>query len=583
MDGEEPYMVLLTREQLEERLAALHLASLELVRDLSRNAVLERIVNLAREQAGARYAALGMVDEDGELVKFIPVGITEDEINKMDHPPVGLGLIGALQEEKETIRVAVIHEDPRSVGFPDPHPEMDSFLGVPIISSGKLLGQIYLTAKEDGNEFTEEDELVIETLAAYAAVAIENASLYESVVKRDGKLAQRNQDLSLLNDLAKTIASSMEIEDILDQTLTHVIDYLGVEAGEVFLREDGRRELRLALHRGEASEAFLSRERLEVGECFVGRAALLGQTLVSTSLETDVRFLRKEILEAGFCCMACIPLKARRKVVGVLSVVSRETRKFSEREVDLLESIGTWAGTAIENSRLQEQGRRLAVLEERERIGMDLHDGIIQSIYGVGLALEYAYLSVEDNPTLTREKIDSSIEGLNAAIRDIRAYVADLRPRQLRDEQPLGKGMERLVKDFRAVCSTKATVSTVDDGLADLPRENSLALFHICQEALANVAKHAHAQNTDIHLWTTEERVLLKIEDDGRGFESQKIDETLGHGLSNMRRRVNKVGGEVEIASRPSKGTTITAWVPWDEMVPLEDETNGTRKYNPFE
>jgi len=576
-------MVLLTREQLEERLAALHLASLELVRDLSRNAVLERIVNLAREQAGARYAALGMVDKDGKLVKFIPVGMTEEEIKKIAHPPVGLGLIGALLEEKKTIRAAVIQDDPRSVGFPKLHPDMDSFLGVPIISSGQLLGQIYLTAKEDGTEFTEEDERVIETLAAYAAVAIENAYLYEGVVKRDSKLAQRNQDLSILNDLAKTIAGSMEINDILEQTLNHVIDYLGVEAGEIFLREDGRRELQLAYRHGEAAEAFLSRDKLEIGECFVGRVALLGQTLVSISLETDVRFLRKEILEAGYCCMACIPLKARRKIVGVLSVVSREARTFSDREVDLLESIGTWAGTAIENARLHKQGRRLAVLEERERIGMDLHDGIIQSIYGVGLALEYAYLSADDNPALTREKIDSSIEGLNATIRDIRAYVADLRPRQLRDEQPLGQGMERLIKEFRAVCSTKATFSTGEDGLVDLPRENGLALFHICQEALANVAKHAHAQNADIHLWSTEERVLLKIEDDGRGFETQKIDEALGHGLSNMRRRATKVGGEVEIESRPSKGTTITAWVPWVEILLLEDETNGTRKFNPFE
>jgi signal transduction histidine kinase len=375
----------------------------------------------------------------------------------------------------------------------------------------------------------------------------------------------------------------MEVDEILDKTLSRVISYLGVEAGEVFLREEGRRELQLAVHRGEAPDAFLDRERLEVGECFIGRVALLGQTLVSTSLGTDIRFLRDAIVKAGFNSIACIPLKARRKVVGVLSVVSREERTFNERELNLLEAIGTWAGTAIENARLHNQARRLAVLEERERIGMDLHDGIIQSIYGVGLALEYAFLSVEENPVLTREKIDNSIEGLNATIRDIRAYVADLRPRQFRDEQPLQEGIERLVADFQAVSNAKATITTVDDGLAELPRENSLALFHICQEALANVAKHAHAQNTDVHLWTTEDRILLKVEDDGHGFDTSNIDEPLGHGLSNMRRRVQKVGGEVEIVSQPMKGTTITAWVPWEEMLPIEDETNGTRKYNPFE
>ncbi len=576
-------MVSLTREQLEERLAALHQASLELVRDLSRNAVLERIVRLARQQAGAQYAALGMVDQKGKLVKFIPVDMSEAEIKRMAHPPKGLGLIGALREEKQTIRVADMQQDSRSCGFPKNHPQMVSFLGVPIISAGRLLGQIYLTNKENGGEFTKEDESVIETLAAYAAVAIENAHLYETVIRRDKKLAQRNQDLSLLNDLAKTLAGSASVDMILNQTLSQVVDYLGVEAGEIFLREDGQRDLNLAVHRGSFKGNFLSRERIRVDECFVGRTALLGQSLVSHNIENDVRYLRSEMVAAGYCCMACIPLKARRKVVGVLCVVSRERRKFSKRELGLLEAIGTWTGTAIENARLQNQARRLAVLEERERIGMDLHDGIIQSIYGVGLALEYAYLSVEENPALTREKIENSIEGLNAAIRDIRAYVADLRPRQLRDEQPLQQGIEKLVNDFRTVCSTKATLMTVDDGLTELPKENSLALFRICQEALANVARHAHAQNADIHLWTTEDRVLLKVEDDGVGFDTQTVDEALGHGLSNMRRRVHKVGGEVEIVSQLMKGSSITAWVPWEETLLFEEDTNGTRKFNPFE
>ena len=143
-------MELLTREQLEERLAALHQASLELVRDLSRNAVLERIVDLAREQARAGYAALGMVDENGDLVKFIPVGMTDEEVQRMAHPPKGLGLIGAILGEMKTIRVAKIQEDSRSIGFPENHPDMVSFLGVPIISGDRLLGQIYLTNKENG-------------------------------------------------------------------------------------------------------------------------------------------------------------------------------------------------------------------------------------------------------------------------------------------------------------------------------------------------------------------------------------------------------------------------------------------------
>ena len=567
-------MVTLTREQLEDRLATLHQASLELVRDLSRNAVLERIVNLARDQVNARYAAIGMVDEAGELVKFIPVGMEPHLIEKMAHPPRGLGLIGALRKERQTILVPDISKDPRGIGFPPHHPAMRSFLGVPIMSGERLLGQIYLTDKRDGDEFTQDDALVIETLAAYAAVAIENARLFAGVKDISGKLEQRNDDLSLLDDLAKTLAGSLEIDVILDKTLSRVIEYLSVEAGEIFLRESGTKNLRLALHRGEAAEAFWTRDRFVVGECFVGKSAQVGQVLISSDLEHDIRFLRRAVVDAGFKCLACIPLTARRNVVGAMTVASRQQREFTDREINLLEAIGAWAGTAIENAQLHRQARRLAVLEERERIGMDLHDGIIQSIYGVGLALEYARMAIDEDPDLTRDKISQSIDGLNEAIRDLRAYILDLNPRQLHSEETLKQGLQRLLAEFRANTLAEANLVTAEDGLAELPREHALAIFHICQEALANVAKHARAQKAEVHLWTTEERALLEVSDDGHGFDVRKQNATLGHGLSNMARRARKVGGDVEISSRPMGGTTVLAWVPWKQNGVPSDQSN---------
>ena len=225
-------MVLLTREQLEDRLAALHRASLELVGDLSLETVLERIVQLAREQAGARYAALGVMDSEGRLTQFIPVGMSEAEIARLEHEPVGLGLLGALEHEQHAVRIPEISDDPRSVGFPAGHPRMHSFLGVPILSGDKLLGRLYLTDKQGYHEFTEQDERVIETMAAYAAVAISNARLYAEVLDRDLALQQRNEDLGLLNDLAETLTGSLDIDEILDKTLSRVMAYLHVEAGE---------------------------------------------------------------------------------------------------------------------------------------------------------------------------------------------------------------------------------------------------------------------------------------------------------------------------------------------------------------
>jgi len=554
-------MALLTREQLEERLAALHRASLELVRDLSLDAVLERIVFLAREQADATYAALGVVDDEGNLIRFIPVGMTPQEVKRAGHPPIGVGLIGAMKVERHTVRVADIQADPRSKGFPKGHPYMVSFLGVPILLGDKLLGQIYLTDKQTFPEFTEADERVIETLASYAAIAIQNARLYGELLERDQALQQRNEDLALVNAIATPLASSLDVEEILDQTLDRVMDYLDVEAGEIFLREDNEKELRLALHRGKYAEAFSTRDRFSLGEGFIGLVAQSGQPLVTNDLKNDLRYLRPAVVAAGFKCMAAIPLSTHGTVVGVLGVASRNERLFDAREVNLLVAVGAWAGVAIENARLHRQARRLAVLEERERIGMDLHDGIIQSIYAVGLALEYARVALLEDPRQSQQKIEQAIDGLNKTIRDIRAYILDLRPRHFVGLS-LREGLQRLVDEYRTNTMSEAILTAPEDGLANLTSSHATALFHICQESLANAARHAHARRLDVHLWTTKDRVLLEISDNGEGFDLRKMSVTLGHGLSNMHVRASKVGGDVEVTSAPGEGTTVLAWVP---------------------
>ncbi len=554
-------MVLLTREQIEARLVALHRASLELVSDLSLDIVLERIVHLAREQAGARYAALGVLDDQGKLVQFIPVGMTADEMRKMVHPPIGIGLIGAIAHERRTIRIPVISQDERSVGFPPNHPPMTSFLGVPILSGSLLLGQIYLTDKEDYTEFTRDDERVIETLAAYAAVAIVNARMYATLVERDSSLSQRNKDLGLLNAMGEMMAITSDADKVLEKTLDQVISYLGFEAGEIFLTEEDSLSLRMALHRGAASEAFWTKDQFRLGEGFIGIVAESGKPLVSTDIRQDVRFLRRQVVKEGFRCIACIPLSAHGIIVGVMSVATQREKHLEPREISLLTAIGAWCGTSIENIRLIQQGRRLAVLEERERIGMDLHDGIIQSIYAVGLALDYARMEVETHPHKALVKLEQAIEGLNSTIRDIRTYIMDLRPRQFRGEN-LMDSLQRLLDDTKANTRLEVTLSGPEDGLVLLPTVIATALFHICQEALANIAKHAQAQHARMELWTAPGRVLLEICDDGVGFDMQRINLALGHGLSNMRTRARKVGGEIEINSEPGKGTSIFAWVP---------------------
>jgi len=551
----------LTREQLEERLATLHRASLELVRETSLETLLERIATLACEQAGAQYAAVGVLNESGQLEQFIPIGMSAEAVRRMAHPPKGLGLIGALMRGSQTMRLPDLTRHPKSAGFPPHHPAMKSFLGVPIRMGERQLGQIYLTNKHAAAEFTAEDQQVIETLASYAAVAISNARLYSKLIERDDTLTRRNENLALLNDLASTLASSSDIDLVLDKALSQVINYLKIDVGEVFLRQEEGDLLRLVLHRGPSVAHLWAQTEFRMGEGTVGLVAKSGQPRTIELPCADGRELGAEV--AGSCLrqVICLPLTGRRGVLGVLCVASNDPHPLDDLETQFLSTISAWVGTVIENVRLNLQQRRLAVLEERERIGMDLHDGIIQSIYAVGLTLEHARLLMMNSPEKSYQRIEQSIDDLNSTIRDIRAYILDLRPRQLMDED-LMEGLQRLVKEFHANTLVEVKLDGPPLGALKLSDSHAKALFHICQEALANVAKHARAHHLNVALWATPERVLLEVSDDGRGFDPTRVKMTLGHGLANMQTRAHNVGGDVEFSSEPSQGTTILAWVP---------------------
>ncbi len=554
--------MLLTREELQDRLIGLHRASLELVKEVSLETLLERIASLACEQAGAKYAAVGVLDEEGKLKQFITVGMSAEEIKKIPHSPRGLGLIGSLMHgDGGNIRIPEIEDDPRSAGFPTGHPEMHSLLGVPIRIGGRQLGQIYLTEKINDSEFSADDEKVIEILSAYAGVAIENARLYERLQEREDTLTRRNDQLALINKIESALSSSLELEEILNKTLALLMAHFKVEAGEIFLKEEDGETLRLVLHRGEAAEAFWTRNRFKIGEGMVGQAAKTLKPVISNHLDRDTQGTRQAVVEAGFKQIACIPLTTHGEVVGVLTIATRSRRTISQSELQLLVSVAAGAGTSIENARLHSNVRRLAVLEERERIGMDLHDGIIQSIYGVGLALENARSLMRENPDDAEDRLKKAMDDLNHTIRDIRSYILDLRPRQLQGESLL-EGLGRLISEFRQNTKIDVSLAAPKDLLSDLPQVHAMSLFHICQEALANIAKHAKATKVTIDVWTTTDRILLEISDNGEGFDLDKANKTVGHGLANMLTRVQNVGGDVDITSALGEGTSILAWVP---------------------
>ncbi len=546
-----------TSSETESEIRALHRATLSLFADLSLDGVLQRITGAAKNLVNARYAALGIPGETGGLDIFITAGLTDEEKQKIPHPPVGRGLIGQIMKTGESIRIPEIVDHPNASGFPEGHPEMHSFLGVPISAYGRSLGQIYLTDKEAAPFFSEHDQRMIEMLAAHAAAAIENARFYRQVLESEEELSQRNEQLELINHLTGAISSAMELEEMMSVMLDRIVNLFGATSGEVFLRDEGENSYKLAVHCCNKEQLIWEQKDFKLGEGFVGKIADEASLSWSNELSTEVDYFIEGVLEMGFGTIVGVPIPTRGIVMGVLTMAFLGDRQFSDREVGLLEVVGASVGVGVESARLHRQARRVAILEERERIGMDLHDGIIQSIYAVGLTLDSIRVMVRDEPDEALKHLGNAIDTLNANIRDIRAYILDLQPSRLKGTD-FEQGLARLSREFKANSLVEIDLHVEDEALDNLPGETSQNLLQIAQEALANVAKHAQASRVWLSLRNIDEWIYLQIIDNGRGFDFDKQPDLLGHGLSNMEQRARQLGGEFEIVTSPGEGTTIT-------------------------
>lgn len=231
-----------------------------------------------------------------------------------------------------------------------------------------------------------------------------------------------------------------------------------------------------------------------------------------------------------------------------------------------LKKVATKQSTTSKHFTATDEETRLqnAILQERERIGMDLHDGIIQSLYGIGLNLQNVRMHLGEDIQSTDERLNQALQALDAAIRNIRVYILNLRPRRLQDKNLL-VGMRGLVREFQANTLLEVELQGSEEEVADLSPEKAMALFHIFQEAMANIARHAEATNVHIRLWRVDQRVMLKVSDDGIGFDTGKVERGFGHGLANMQTRAQNANGGIEIISIRKQGTTILAWVPLAE------------------
>ncbi|HYX77566.1 MAG TPA: GAF domain-containing protein [Gaiellaceae bacterium] len=534
----------------EPRLRALLEAGMALASELSLDSLLQRLTELAADLTGARYAALGVIDPSGShLERFITFGVDDETGAAIGDPPHGRGILGALITDARPLRLHAISDDPRSVGFPPNHPQMSTFLGVPVLLREVAYGNLYLTEKEGGADFTEADQALVELLASQAAVAIENARLYESATRW-------SQQLESLIEVSSALARETDVDVLLELVARRLTELLDARVVAVALPV-GADELRIAAAGGEGAEGLVG-STVERGDSKAGRVIERGRSERIDSVFDDPEVNRGFTRRLGARAGIWVPLVVHGRPIGVITAYDKLTApdaRFTEEDVRLAETFATRAAVAVELSeRVQREAlRRIVAAQEleRQRLARELHDETGQALTSILLGLKQLEGADAADVQHLRELVVATLQ-------DVRRLAVELRPKVL-DDFGLVPALERLTDGFAE--HSGITVDLEASALAERPpMEVETAIFRIVQEALTNVAKHARAGRVSVLVTRTDGKIKAVIEDDGTGFEPAQTDG--GVGLIGMRERIELLDGTLTVESSASSGTTIAAEVP---------------------
>jgi signal transduction histidine kinase len=523
-------------------------AGLALAADLALPVVLQRIVELAADLTGARYGALGVLGRDGAIAEFITTGVSDAERAAIGHIPVGRGILGVLIDDPRPLRLRDIADDPRSVGFPPHHPPMRSFLGVPVMARGQIYGNLYLTEKAGDGEFDADDERTLTLLAAQAGAAIGNAQLYEQTQDR----ARR---LEAVRAVTTAILAGTEPGELLTLVVRQARELLDADLATMALPAGGGR-LAVEAADGLGAEALLGSE-FPIEGSVTGDVVDTGKTIALADAAGDGR-VAQPVVWSGLGPALFVPLAGRDRALGSLAVANaRGAPPFRETDVQRAEAFAEQAAVALEYARLQRELQRLAVLEDRERIAKELHDGAIQALFAVGMGLQGS-AQIAGSEEL-RARLQNAVDELDRVIRDLRNYIFGLRPGILADRQ-LDQALQRLVEEFGQRTGVVA-IAEIDPAAAAELTGRAADLVQLAREALSNVSRHAAAATCRVSLYLAEDGGVLEVDDDGRGFDPAK-DGGKGQGLRNLRERARALGGRAEIDSAPGSGTTVRVTIP---------------------
>lgn len=525
------------------------------------DSVLQRIVDSARELTDAEYAAIGITEGLEVLRRLIISRQNRRGETSTAEQAEPLEDLAKLFKSREPVRLTHFSEEARmGLGSRSLPSGTRSFLGVPILAGERTLGNLYLTNKSFSDSFTEQDQALTEILAAHAAAAMRRVALLQAREQYEIQLKQRNRQLAALNRATMAIAEELTLEKVLQQIVESVRELAESEYAALGVpnKEGG---LDTFVHSGMTPDDVAGIPHYPRGKGLLGAIIHEKRSIRIASVLDDPRSAGFPLGHPPMTSFMGVPVVAAGHTLGNLYLANKiGGDEFTADDQEMVEMLASHAAIVIQNSRLYEQVGRLAIIAERARIGMDLHDGIIQSIYAVGLTLESARLTLAPADDEVDQLIGQAIGGLNDAIRDIRNFILDLRPHRFSGD--LGEGISRLAREFQVNAMIPVELRMAPDMGQALPPPVSRALFLTTQEALANIARHARASNVVIAAERSDSLVALTVTDDGRGFDTKLQVQTVGHGLSNMRARAESLKGAFTLESVPGEGTRIELKLP---------------------
>jgi signal transduction histidine kinase len=546
----------------EPRLRELIDVGRSLVVELDPEAIFRQVLEVACDLTGARYAALGVLDEDRhELERFITHGIDAEGRRAIGSLPRGRGVLGLLIEQPRPLRLADVGRHPRSYGFPPGHPPMKGFLGVPVMIRGHAWGNLYLTEKE-GGDFDLADEQSAMILAEWAAIAVENARLYRSVRSRGDEMERAVHRLEATTEIARAVGGETDLDRILEIVVKRARALVEARSLLILLCEGD--ELTTVSVAGERKQGA-DRARIPVSGSIPGR--VLEERKARRVHDLHPSLMARPGDQGAGVTALLVPLAFRGHTLGVLVALDPLGRDagFSDEDEDVLLSFAASAATAVATAQSVAEDRTretIAVTErERGRWARELHDESLQSLAGLRVLLSAARRS---EPEELDALLVEGIEQIDGAIAEMRRLIADLRPSTL-DQLGLGVALEALGERTRSSAAIKVQIDLdldFEQGRSEsrLRGEVEDTVYRLVQEALNNALHHGEAQRVAVEVGEEAGTLRVRVSDDGKGFDPEV--RTDGFGLIGMRERAELAGGTLELHSAPGAGTTIVATIP---------------------